>query len=195
MLLNRSALEVVRLCAKPEDDAVAAVTHVFVDEDGRVCASDGVLALRAMGTVEKVPDLFTESVGVDEVVSCALPGAMVSDFLKAWRGKHVVVREPKPNTVSMETTDGDTSCAFEAPQKVVKMPGFDRVLAHPGKKSKHVVKLSVDELLQLARTTKALGATALELTFHEDPVAPIHIAASVEGVDAAIEGALMPMRE
>lgn len=194
MLIHRRALEVVRLCEKPEEEVAPVVTHVFVDTDGRLTATNGHVCLRVKGLVKEEPNLFmAEQPGVDELSSHALPRDLVVDFLRAWEGDQVIVREDAGGTL-IETVDGQTSRRFESKSTALDPPKFDSVL-RPKADAHLTTLLSVEELTLLARTLKALGARSVRFSFSDKEEDAIHLIARVEGEEDAIEGALMPMRE
>jgi len=194
MLIHRTALEVVRLCEKSEEETAPVVTHVFVDNDGRLTATNGHLCLRVKGLVKEEPNLFmADQPGVDDLSSHALPRDLVVDFLRAWEGDQIIVREDGGGTF-IETVDGRTSRRFESKAVALEAPKFDSVLQKPTA-TVHSTLVSVELLTLLGRTLKALGATAVRLSFAEKEDAAIHLGARVEFDEEAIEGALMPMRE
>lgn len=193
MLLHRRALEVARICEAPKKDVHAAVTHVFVDEDGRCMATNGALALRVSGAVETPPDLFTEADGIDECFDCAIPGEMASAFLRAWSGDHVVVHQPTPNTIALDTTDGTTDAHFQADDVVADAPKFSAVMNPPrGADPAVTVALSVKQLQALVGVLKAVEASAVTLRLYSEHDA-IRLSAAVDG-DEIVAGALMPMK-
>jgi hypothetical protein len=199
LLIHRNALEVVRLCEKPDDSTTPATTHVFVEEDGRISATDGTMVLRAKGMVEAEPNLFmADVIGVDETARYTLPRDMVADFLKAWGGDQVVVREDGAGAI-VETVDGQTSRRFESKSALIDAPNFDHVIRIADGSQRVVI--AVDVLLTLARTLKAMGAASVRLsvlggTAEKHPPA-IHVEAKalLGDVFMDVDGALMPMRE
>lgn len=192
MLLHRRALEVARICDQPKKDVSAAFTHVFVDEDGRCTATNGALALRVSGAVETPPDLFTEADGIDECFDCAIPGEMASAFLRAWSGDHVVVHQPKPNTIALDTTDGTTDAHFQADDVVADAPGFGHVLEPKrGAEPLVTVTLSVKQVQALVGVLKAVEASEVTLRLYGERD-PIRLSAAVEG-EPVVSGALMPL--
>jgi hypothetical protein len=168
------------------------VTHVFIDESGRITATDGVVCLRVQGMVEEEPNLFMkEALGADEVGNHIVPGDMVKDFLSAWNGPQLIVRKDGGATL-LETLDGQTSRRFESKDVVLDAPKFDSVLRRP-KQARDIV-VSVEKLLLLARTLKSLGALSVRLSLSDKPEDAIRLRARILA-DERIEGALMPMRD
>jgi hypothetical protein len=203
MLIHREALEVVRLCEKPGDQIAPVATYVFVDDDGRVMATDGHMVLRATGLVKEEPDLFMKDVrGADELSHHALPEELVIDFLKAWRGEQVILREGPCDDGKgpsiLETLDGRTSRRFDSKLAgAVDSPNFNSVIKQP--KNPRTVVVSVEFLLTITRCLKAMGVKSLKCSIGSEANAPVFLEGKAfvgkNLQELEIDGALMPMRD
>ena len=193
MLLERRALEVARLCLAPDENVSPVATHVFIDEDGRVAATDGHCLLRVDGTPQEEPTLFMERLeGVDLSEGMAIPGDVVSDFLRAWGGEQVVVNRAD-GKATLASADGQTSRLFEVAQGPTAPPKFESMLrANPDV----TVMLDLKLLQKVLATLKAMGATTVRLGISgaEKPILVHAQARNDRGHEAQVEGVVMPMR-
>jgi len=198
VLIWRQALQVGRIALKPEDGVNPADSTVFVDDTARVAATDGRCFLRVEGAVE-APSLFaTAELPIESADQSpvGMPSDVVLDFLRATPAASQAVVSHTDGATVLATVDGVTAREFRrqggADEKPVTPPNFDRVLPTMPPLS---VTVSVDLLLKLTRTLKAMGADAVTLGI-TDAEQAIRLDAAVlqDGEQRAVEGALMPMR-
>jgi len=201
MLIQRIGLEIAR-AAGTDPKADDRFKSVYIDEDGRVTATDGHLWLR-MDALTREPDLFVTDRLADlqpmRAEMAILPSDVVQDFVSACKqadAEQIVLCKDDEGKATLATIDGHATRTFLVNPREHALIDFDKVSRHDGQPAVRVC-LSIDVLRKLLSTLKACGARTVTMKIW-DPASVINIETKSYDADCfanAIVGGIMPMRE
>jgi hypothetical protein len=209
MLIRLEALELAANAASSDANDRYVLDFIQVRANGDVVVTDGHHFLRLKAAVEE-PTLFDALLPKAEVGAAedtlvnaedakAFKASCKRAIKKAAKGAkkgdapavHVAIAKGD-EAVTLATADGVTSRRFEMKERSTTMeyPNVDRVIP---KGAKHEILLSVELMMRVLRTLKALKCRSVSLALTKDSEAAIVVRAT--SVIGDIDGAIMPMRD
>jgi DNA polymerase III sliding clamp (beta) subunit (PCNA family) len=207
MLIRLEALELAAN-AGSADDSRYALDCIQVHANGDAVVTDGFSFLRIKAAVEE-PNLFDvllpkkemdskEEVLVNAEDARAFKAACRRAIKKAGKGKkgkpdpiHVAVSK-NADAVTMATADGVTSRRFEMKERATDLKYPDVQKTIPAGKKREIL-LSVDLLIKICRTLKALRCVGVTLAMTDKALEPIVLKST--SIIGDIDGAIVPMRD